>query len=149
MKNLFKLICIMLIAVNFLRCTKNFDEINTDPKALTLQSLDQSSYGFVVRKAIYGAYWNDQWAGSMQILHSLYFDIYANYFATTAENFLSDRYVMVGRWLDGDWETFYANDAPQVKYAVDFARQKNLQPEFGMMKIWQRSEEHTSELQSR
>jgi hypothetical protein len=71
----------------------------------------------------------------MQIIHSLYFDIYCNYFATTAENFLSDRYVMVGRWLDSDWETFYGSDAPQMKFAEDFARIKGI-TELGLIKIW-------------
>ena len=40
----------------------------------------------------------------MQLLHSLYFDIYANYWATTTPNFLSDRYVMVGSWLNGAFQ---------------------------------------------
>jgi hypothetical protein len=136
MKNLFKLLTYLVIAVLILTssCTKNFDEINTNPKGITLASLDPTSYGFVFRQAIYFNYLQP-YGGSMQIIHSLYFDIYCNYFATTAENFLSDRYVMVGRWLDGDWETFYGGDAPQMKFAEDFARVKGI-TELGVIKIW-------------
>jgi hypothetical protein len=90
----------------------------------------------VVKKAIVGISYLEPYGGTMQILHSLFFDIYANYFATYAPNFLSDRYVMVGSWLDGDFSGFYADQAPQVKYAVDFARDKKLDIELGMMKIW-------------
>jgi hypothetical protein len=136
MKNLFKLFTILLIAVLFSSCTKKFDEINTNPKALTLASLDQSSYGYVVKKSIIGISYLEPYGGTMQILHSLFFDIYANYFATSTPNFLSDRYVMVGSWLDGDFTGFYADQAPQVKYSEDFARDNELDMELGMMKIW-------------
>ena len=78
-----------------------------------------------------------QGAGNgMQLIHSLYFDIYANYWATTTPNFLSDRYVMVGSWLNGAFNSFYAGEAPQIKYSEDFARQENLQGELAMAKIW-------------
>jgi hypothetical protein len=137
MKNLLKLFTILLIAVYFSSCTEKFDEINTNPKALTLASLNQASYGFVVRKAIVGPEYLQAAGNGMQLLHSLYFDIYANYWATTTPNFLSDRFVMVGSWLNGAFNSFYASEAPQMKYAVDFARANSLDPEFAMMKIWQ------------
>ncbi len=135
MKNLLKLFTILLIGILISSCTKNFDEINTNPKALTLASLNQASYGFVVRKAIVGPnYLGDP--GTMQLLHSLFFDIYANYWATTTPNFLSDRYVQVSSWQNGAFNDHYANEAPQIKYAEDFARANKLQPELAMMKIW-------------
>ena len=136
MKNLFKLFSILLAAVFIGSCTEKFDEINTNPKALTLASLDQASYGFVVRKAIVGPSYLQFAGNGMQLLHSLYFDVYANYFATSTPNFLSDRFVMVGSWLNGAFHSFYASEAPQIKYAEDFARAKGLAPELAMMKIW-------------
>jgi|WetSurMetagenome_2_1015567.scaffolds.fasta_scaffold00981_3 hypothetical protein len=136
MKNLFKLFTILLIAVFLSSCTEKFDEINTNPKALTLASLNQASYGFVVRKSIVGPSYLQGAGNGMQLIHSLYFDIYANYWATTTPNFLSDRYVMVGSWLNGAFNSFYASESPQIKYAEDFARTKGLQPELAMMKIW-------------
>jgi hypothetical protein len=136
MKKLLNLFIILLAVVIIGSCTKDFDEMNQNPKALTLDNLDQASYGFVFRKAITGVQYLEPYGGTMQILHSLFFDIYANYFATTAPNFLSDRYVMVGSWLDSDWEGFYANEAPQIKYAEDFARKIDIKPELAMVKIW-------------
>ena len=136
MKNLFKLFTILLIAVFLSGCTKKFDDINKDPKALTLASLDQTSYGYVFKKSIIGISYLEPYGGTMQTLHSLFFDTYANYFATSTPNFLSDRYVMVGSWLDGDFQGFYGDQAPQVKWVEDFARTKKMDMELGMAKIW-------------
>ncbi len=136
MKNLLKLFIVLLIAVNISSCTKNFDEINTNPKALTLASLNSASYGFVFKKSIMGPSYLQAAGNGMQLLHSLYFDVYANYWATTTPNFLSDRYVMVGSWLNGAFDSYYANEAPQIKYSEDFARGNDLQGELAMAKIW-------------
>ena len=136
MKNLFKLFSILLAAVFIGSCTEKFDDINTNPKAITLASLDQTTYGFVVRKSIVGPSYLQAAGNGMQLLHSLYFDVYANYFATSTPNFLSDRYVMVGSWLNGAFNSFYADQAPHIKYAEDFARAKGLAPELAMMKVW-------------
>ncbi len=135
MKNLLKLISILLIAVFLGSCTKNFDEINTNPKALTVSSLDMASYGLVVRRAMYYTCYLRN-SGGMQTFHSLFGDVYANYFATTAPNFLSDRYVLVGSWLNGSFVAFWNNAAVHIKYAIDFAKENELAEEEAMMKIW-------------
>ncbi|MCE5348216.1 MAG: SusD/RagB family nutrient-binding outer membrane lipoprotein [Bacteroidales bacterium] len=135
MKNIFKLFLIMLIAVPFSSCTKKFDEINTNPKALTVAELDQSLYGFIVRRAIYGPSYLRNGNG-MQTLHSLFFDTYANYFATTTPNFLSDRYVLVASWINGSVNAFYRDCAPQIKYSVDYAKEKGFGVEEAMMTVW-------------
>lgn len=136
MKNLLKLFTVLLIAVYFSSCTEDFNEINTNPKALTLASLNQASYGFVFKKSIMGPSYLQSAGNGMQLIHSLYFDIYANYWATTTPNFLSDRYVMVGSWLNGAFNSFYAGEAAQIKYSEDFARAAKLDPEKAMAKIW-------------
>ena len=136
MKNLLKLFTILAIAVYFSSCTEDFNEINTNPKALTLASLDKASYGFVFKKSIMGPSYLQSAGNGMQLLHSLYFDIYANYWATTTPNFLSDRYVMVGSWLNGAFNSFYASEAAQIKYSEDFARAAELDAEKAMAKIW-------------
>lgn len=136
MKNLLKLFTVLLIAVYFSSCTEDFNEINTNPKALTLASLDQASYGFVFKKSIMGPSYLQGAGNGMQLIHSLYFDIYANYWATTTPNFLSDRYVMVGSWLNGAFNSFYASEAAQIKYSEDFARAAKLDGEKAIAKIW-------------
>jgi hypothetical protein len=136
MKNLIKLFTILLIAVYLSSCTDDFNDINTNPKALTLSSLNTASYGFVFKKSIMGPSYLQSAGNGMQLIHSLYFDVYANYWATTTPNFLSDRYVMVGSWLNGAFEAFYGSEAAQLKYSEDFARTAKLDGEKAMAKIW-------------
>jgi hypothetical protein len=136
MKNLLKLFTVLLIAVYLSSCTDDFNEINTNPKALTLASLNTASYGFVFKKSVMGPSYLQAAGNGMQLLHSLYFDIYANYWATTTPNFLSDRYVMVGSWLNGAFNAFYGTEAAQIKYSEDFTRQQKLDGEKAMAKIW-------------
>jgi len=136
MKNLLKLFIVLLIAVYLSSCTKDFNEMNTNPKALTLSSLNSASYGFVFKKSIMGPSYLQSAGNGMQLIHSLYFDIYANYWATTTPNFLSDRYVMVGSWLNGAFNSFYAGEAAQIKYSEDFTRQNGMKGENAMAKIW-------------
>ncbi|MBK9389683.1 MAG: SusD/RagB family nutrient-binding outer membrane lipoprotein [Bacteroidetes bacterium] len=136
MKNLLKLFTVLLIAVYISSCTEDFNDVNSNPKALTLASLDKASYGFVFKKSVMGPSYLQAAGNGMQLLHSLYFDVYANYWATTTPNFLSDRYVMVGSWLNGAFNSFYASEAAQIKYSEDFARQAGLDGEKAMAKIW-------------
>ena len=138
MKNLLKLLIVLLIAVGYTSCTDEFNEINTNPKALTLDKLNQSNYGFLFRKAIISPLYCGSSTGSNghQLIQSLHFDVYSNYWATTTPNFLSDRNVMVGSWQNGMFNTFYSSEAPQIKYIEDFARQANLKGELGIAKVW-------------
>lgn len=136
MKNIFKLFTFLLIAVFISSsCTKKFDEINTNPKRLTLSSLDLTSYGLVVRRAIYTTCFLRN-TNSFQTYQSLFNDVYANYFATTQANFLSDRYIIVGSWANGVFNSFYTQCAPHIKYAEDYAKEKGFLVEEAMMKIW-------------
>lgn len=138
MKNIFKLFTLfafLSIALSFSSCTDDFDEINTNPKAPTMTTLNQATYGYIFRRAVYNASYLRN-SNGMQTLHSLFFDVYANYFATTAENFLSDRYVLVGSWINGSLNSFYRDCAPQIKYSVDFAKENSLSLEEAISTVW-------------
>ena len=101
MKNLFYIS--LLSALLFVpACTDNFDELNTDPKNLTVDKLDQGTFGLAAAVALYRpVHVGLPDRGSFQLAHSLFADIYANYMATTAPNFDSDKFTLVGRWLNG------------------------------------------------
>lgn len=118
-------------------CTDDFTELNTDPKNLTVDNLSQSEYGAVVKAAMYTpAFLPNNARGAFQLTQSLFSDIYGGYFATTAPNFDSDKFILVGRWLNGAFNYFYANAAPQIKYAEDFAAENGFELENAMMKVW-------------
>jgi hypothetical protein len=83
-------------------CTDKFEEYNTDQTRLT--ELDASAVG--------NAFAATQHRGvtfSWQTFQSLFGDLYAQYFGNIAQNFNSDRYVMVGNWLNGAFNAFYNN----------------------------------------
>lgn len=116
-------------------CTDRFDEINTNPKSITVDGLDQASYGLVVKKAFYSAVF---YGDVMPFLrgHAAFTDLYANYQAHTHPDFFSDSFVLNGAWLDVFFKGFYSNAAPQIKYVEDFATQNNYAIEAAMMKVW-------------
>lgn len=135
MKNLLKFFIFLSIVVFTSNCTKDFDEININPKALTLAKLDQSSYGLVFRGAIYNSSYMCGGNG-FEVLQNLFTDLWANYFATTFIDVTSDSYELIGSWLNEAFGAFYSGAASQIKYAEDFAKQKGLPVEEAMMKIW-------------
>jgi hypothetical protein len=118
-------------------CTDDFTQMNTDPKNLTVDNLTQSEYGAIVKAAMYTpAFLGDPARGPFQLTQSLFSDIYGGYFATTAPNFNSDKFILVGGWLNGAFNYFYASAAPQIKYAEDFAAENGYELENAMMKVW-------------
>lgn len=134
MKKSIQLYIALIIIVICTGCTKEFDEINTNPKAVTVEGLDQSSYGLVVRRAMYGTvYYGDV----MPFLrgHGAFSDLYANYQAHTHPDFYSDSFILDGVWLDVFFKGFYGVVAPQIKYGEDFAATNGFDDELAMMKV--------------
>lgn len=95
------------LAVTTYACTGDFEEINTNKTKLT--SLDASAIGNSFAAAQYRSV-----QASWQTFQSLFADLQGQYFATIAQNFSSDRNVMVGNWLNGAWNGFYGNAIPPL-----------------------------------
>ncbi len=128
---------VVAIAILASSCTDDFNELNTDPKNLTVDQLSQSEYGGIVRSALYSPlFLPANGNGAFQLSQSLFSDIYANYFATTAPNFDSDKFILVGGWLNGVFGYFYGNAAPQIQYAEEYAVENGFDLENAMMKVW-------------
>jgi len=134
MKNILYLIVLIGTGLMVNSCTDDFDEINTSPISLTADKLGPSSLGLVAAGSFYRSSYLDR--GAFQTTKSLFADLYANYFATTAPNFDSDRHFMVGGWLNGAWSTFTNNHFVQVKLWQDFAEEAGLDLEAAMAKVW-------------
>jgi len=115
-------------------CTKDFEELNTNPGALTAANVDVTLLGQGFARSQYTAMHGLHWR--YQISANLFADLYAQYFATTAANFDSDRYVEVGRWIDLCWGSFYGQAAPGIKFVEDFAAEQGLAGEGALAKIW-------------
>ncbi|MEA1784818.1 SusD/RagB family nutrient-binding outer membrane lipoprotein [Arenibacter sp. GZD96] len=132
----------LMILGLFSACTDDFDGINTDPKNFTLDAVTSAEYPLFVRSALFTPHYTP-WAqpgrdgrGPFQLGHSLFPDIYANYFSTTAPNFGSDQFELVDRWLNGAYLWFYGQAAPNIKVAEDQAETLGFTLENAMMKVW-------------
>lgn len=134
MKNL-KLFFILILSASLSSsCTEGFEELNTNPNALIASNVDASLLGQAFANAQYTAMHGLHWR--FQISQSLFSDLYSQYYATTAANFDSDRYVEVGRWIDLAWGSFYGQAAPGMKFVEDFARENGLPVQEAIAKVW-------------
>lgn len=91
----------LLMTFMFVSCTENFEEYNTNPRVLT--ELDAASIGNIYAYVQYRGYY----VGYHQTSQNLFADHYCQFFANTQNAFPSDRYVLVGGWLNGAWRSFY------------------------------------------
>lgn len=105
-KTLFLIFIIALVA-SMNSCTNNFDDINTNKTKL--DTLDKSAMGNTFAAAQYRSV-STNW----QLFQSLFSDLQGQYFANVAQNFSSDRNVMVGNWLNGAWNGFYGSAIPPL-----------------------------------
>jgi len=127
---------ILTIGVGINSCTDDFEEINTNPLALTADKVDASLIGLAFAQTQYATLNGLHWR--FQISQNLFSDLYAQYFATTQSNFDSDRYLQVGRWSDLCWTSFYGQAAPNIKFVEDFTMSEGNEDPVGnaVAKIW-------------
>lgn len=134
MRTIKYIILSLVILTTFNSCTDNFEELNTDPSSLIASNVDVSLLGQAFARGQYYSMHGLHWR--FQISENLFSDLYCQYFATTAANFDSDRYVEVGRWIDLAWSSFYGQAAPNIKFVEDFANENGLAAEAAIAKIW-------------
>lgn len=119
-------------------CTGSFEELNTRPDALLANQLEFNHVGMHFANAqgrsLYGAPGGS--TAGFQTAQSLFADLYAQYFATTATNFDSDRYTQVGNWSNGAWSYFYQNAATSLKLVLDYTEENDLPIENAIAKVW-------------
>jgi len=106
-----KLVCLaFIVIVSFNACTSEFDELNTSKTQLA--TLGENEYPFLFSKAqteASYAFWK------YQVAQNLFADLYAQYYATTATYFPSDRNVIRMDWMQWHWRPIYTSCMPQLK----------------------------------
>lgn len=121
MKSTISKFLIIFALITTASCTDDFEEINTNPLSLSTGKLAESQVlqGQAFAQAQYTSMMGLHWR--FQISQSLFSDLWAGYYATTAVGFDSDRFTQVGRWADLAWGSFYGIAAPQIKLVEDLA----------------------------
>ncbi|HEA21135.1 hypothetical protein LCGC14_1225950 [marine sediment metagenome] len=114
-------------------CTSDFEEVNTNPLALDLSLLENDPLlqGQLFSRAQFQTFYSNFQTGQ-----SLGGDIWAQYFATTQSRFESDRYVMVGGWVNNQWRIHYTEEIKQLKTVMDLSEANGNQVANAMAKIW-------------
>lgn len=101
----FNPLTVLCILIFLSSCTKKFEDLNTDKTKIVV--LKGKELDKLFTTAEYAGITNtDAGAGGYQLLHSLYTDEQAQFYACTQPRFPSDRNGMVGSWLDGGWGAF-------------------------------------------
>lgn len=116
-------------------CTEDFDALNTPDDQIVADEVDANLLGQAFAQSQYRGM-RGVAGGEFQIAQSLFADLYAQYFATTAENFDSDQYIEVGSWANSAWNSFYANAAPQLNFVEEFSEEEGLELENAIAKVW-------------
>ena len=120
-------------------CTDDFDELNTNPKSLTNESINSSNIGKLFANANYSVMSHTP-IGAVpwihQVTESLYSDIYVQYFATTQPRFDTDRYALHGGWNDWAWRSTYEYSAPTLGLFIKEATRLELEKEIAIGNIW-------------
>lgn len=116
-----KFIGIALAGLLFQGCTKNFDEINTDPNrpSLSNPAVAAGAANALFSSAISRGLME---AGEFQRVQALYADLYGQFFATSQGYFASDRYQINQGWLNFGWQLFYPRD---IRNLVDIINSNN------------------------
>ena len=114
-------------------CTDDFTGLNTPTNQISVSQIDASLLGQAFAHSQYNGM-NGR-PGGFQLAQSLFGDLYAQYFATTAENFDSDQYVEVGRWINAAWNGFYVN-ATQIHFVEQMSEEQGLTLQNAVAKIW-------------
>lgn len=96
-------------------CTKDFDSKNTNPGKVVI--ITSQEIPFMFSKAEAAASYN---GGDYQVAQNLFADLYAQYFATSATYFPSDRYVMRFDWVKTHWANHYTQVVPQLQSIFSF-----------------------------
>jgi len=112
-------------------CTRNFDELNIPNNAITADKIDGSLIGQAFAQAQWGTY-----AGQYQVGQNLYADIYAQYFATTHQNFGSDQLAETGAWTNIWFNYIYSTPATQLYFVENYTAENNLPLPNAITKIW-------------
>jgi len=96
---------VVLLATSlFIGCTEDFEELNTNQRALT--QLDASMLGNMFARIQYrghSIYDN-------QVPQTLFGDYFTQYTSNIQNAFPSDRYQMVGGWINSTWARFYGGN---------------------------------------
>jgi hypothetical protein len=129
------LLGILSISIN--SCTKNFSDVNTNPKSLTIDRIDNGTFPLVLKRAFYGAVAYSSSGFDWHLReHGGFADIFSNYVTHLHPDFYSDNFTFNDAWIQATFNYFYQQVAPYITFSEDYARSQNLEIEEAIAKVW-------------
>lgn len=120
--------CMLCLSV---ACTKNFDEINTDPT--TFSGLTPATIPNAFAKAEYQGIYGDP--GIYQLARNLFVDLWSQYYATIDGGVSPDRYVQRKDWEFYQWLSMYSSAYPTLKQVIEATEGVDI-PSNAVAKVW-------------
>ena len=127
------ILCSALIGAG---CTRNYNEINTDPTRLT--SLATEDIKGLFTNAEYMAMYSGDGSAEYQYAQGFFADLYAQYSAITATFDPTDRYNITQEWIQEQWIGTFRAMAPLVNILKQTTKpeQKALNSIARIWKVW-------------
>lgn len=117
----------VLLLVFSVSCTKDFEDMNKDDGKISEITPQELPYLFARALSVGSPF-------SYQTYQNLYADLYAQYFATTATAFQTDRYFIRQDWNTNNWRNQYTGVPPQLKAIFDHTDPNS--NEYALASIW-------------
>ena len=115
-------------------CTSKFDELNTPQDQINLNQVDATLLGQVFAESQFEGMLS--FGGTFQIGQNLFSDLYAQYFATSANYFDTDQYVETPSFSGGAWSRFYRIAAPQLRFVENYTKEHGPAVGNAIVKVW-------------
>lgn len=127
----------ILTAVSLNSCTKNYEELNTQPDAIIADQLGSAQIGQVFARAQFTTM-----TSSFEVTQNLFADMFSQYYALTRQSFNSDRYVNVASWANGAFNAFYSGVGKDLAFIEALSAKNQLALPNAVIKVWKVNSYH-------
>lgn len=130
------ILAIIAMIVTMAACDDHFQEVNTPRDQIIAEELDESLLGPQFAQSQFHGMRGSAGGGGLQTGKNLFADLFAQYFATTAENFDSDQFVEVGFWINSGWNYIYGTPGPQIIGLREFTEENDMPLLNAVVTVW-------------
>jgi len=125
---------LVAVALLLTACTDDFSAMNTPPNNLSSAELGANNIGQMFAQT----QWDGMFGGvsAFQTSQGTYANLYSQIEAEQAGSFDTGQYAMNSGWLDGTWNTFYGQVAPQVQFVREFTRENDMPVQNAVINVW-------------
>lgn len=130
----FAILMFLAMTIVLSGCEDRLSGTNIPENELSVAQLGEDNLGQALAQSQYhGLFGDDNDHQSSQLTFG---NLYAQIETEQAEFFDTDQYVMESGWLDGTWNNFYGNVAPQIQFVREFTRENDMPVMNAVANVW-------------